>query len=223
MVFDRIRYNAGQKQTLEEKGIAYGAAREGYNRRLWDVTGELSRYGRVKRRVFDTLEFCLELTGDGYVAKAMEHVRFQVKEGKPLERTGLTGVALREWGKRDLSYPDIEGLRPQDAFEYYDRLTAELWEASEKLEDMCRPVSRWCDSGEALLEELNRRRRDPERAKPVVKLLALFLEAELFAHVDTELVLRREPIEKVSGAVLAAAGMEEAAPAAEQEREGGPA
>ena len=216
MLFDRIRYSASQKQTLEEKGNAFGAAREEYNRRLWDVTGALSRYGRVKRRVFDTLELWPELTGDETVAKILEHVRFQVREGKPLERTGLTGVALREWGKRDLSYPDIEGLRPQDAFEYYDRLTSELHEAASQMEDVCPPVSRWSDCGEALLEELSRRRSDPGRAKPVVKLLALFLDAELFSRVDTELVLRREPMEQISGAILAAAGRPEAAPAQQE-------
>ena len=212
MLFDRIRYSASQKQTLEEKGDAFGAAREEYSRRLWDVTAEFSRYGRVKRRVFDTLELCPELIGDGAVTKTMEHVRFQVREGKPLERTGLTGVALREWGKRDLSYPDIEGLRPQDAFEYYDRLTSELHEAASQMDDVCLPVSRWSDCGEALLEELSRRRSDPERAKPVVKLLALFLDAELFSRVDTELVLRREAMDQVSGAVLAAAGRTEPGP-----------
>ncbi len=209
MLFDRIRYSAIQKQTLEEKGDAFGAAREEYNRRLWDVTAELSRYGRVKRRAFDTLELYPELLGDGTVAKVMEHVRFQVREGKPLERTGLTGVALREWGKRDLSYPDIEGLRPQDAFEYYDRLTSELHEAASRMEDVCLPVSRWSDCGEALLEELNRRKGDPGRAKPIVKLLILFLNAELFSRVDTELVLRREIMDQVSAAILAAAGRTE--------------
>jgi len=134
----------------------------------------------------------------------LERSLFALQEGRGDERSGLTGAALREWGRRDLSFPDIENLKPSEAFELYDRLCGNLTRDARRLEAMPGPIQRWIDSAGALMQEVRRRLDQPQRARSVSSLLALYLDAEIFQKEGAGYVLREKELTMACDAIDAA-------------------
>jgi len=203
-MFGQIPYTKEQKRILEEKGNAFGEARELYNRRLWDLTEVLSRYGRRKREICELLMGLPAGCKSQRCQQILERNLFALQEGRGDERSGLTGASLREWGRRDLSFPDIEGKKLHEAFEIYDRRCAALRADAEKLASMKAPIERWVACAGALMDEVRLRQETPAKAKSVANLLALYLDAELFTREGAEILLRREQLSLACDAIEAA-------------------
>ena len=195
MPFGYPIYTREQKKILEGKSAAFGEAREEYSRRLWDVTRELERYGGEKVQTVKCLSELPEGVLGPSARKVLERYRFLAKEEKPIEKTGLTGVQLREWSKRDLSFPDTEGLRPQETFEIYDRLTKNLREDNAMLDTVCHVVKRWVDCAEGMRKALAER-SEKKKQIPVANLLTLFLDVDLFTEEEGAAQFRKEKLEK---------------------------
>ena len=203
-MFGQIPYSKEQKRTLEEKGAAFGEARERYNRKLWDLTEVLSGYGRRKREVCELLMGLPMGCKSQRCQQILERSLFALQSGRGDERSGATGAALREWGRRDLSFPDIEGKKPQEAFAQYEAVCAALNRDADKFSSMVEPITRWVSCAGALMNEVRLRQENPTRAKRVADLLALFLDAELFRKEGAEILLRREELKLACDAIEAA-------------------
>ena len=204
MIFGREFYTKEQRQALEQRSAAFSEARDAYNRRLWDVTELLARYGREKRAVYEALERLPQGSRSGYCSQILERYRFLCGEGRPLEKNGLTGVKLREWSQRDLSFPDTAGLKPQEACGIYDRLTGTLREDTAELETIPGPLESWSACAEGLRRELATRIAVQAKVVPVENLLSLFLDVEIFVREDGGVRFRRQELEQASEAISAA-------------------
>ncbi len=204
MKFGQTAFSKEQKKLLEEKEAAFSQARERYNRALWALNEVLAEFGRRKREICERLMTLPTGAKDQRCQQILDKSLYHLQEGRGVERSGLTGAAMRQWGRRDLSLPEVEGLAPQDAFSVFENRTALLLKDAEKLEAMEAPVRRWDSCAGELMIELERRLDKPAKAKSVASLLSLFLDAEIFQREGADITLRKQEIETAVTAIEAA-------------------